>query len=115
MGSTKALERTDDQRQDLLSLDFNTENRSEARFDSHAPDAHPFGLPVHLARLSRLQGPASLSRVCPSMSLASRRLHSRGLGSEEVAQLVLVGASRMRSMPLAALAGCPKFSEALKP
>jgi hypothetical protein len=31
--------------------DFNTETRSTARFDSHAPDAHPFGLPVHLAPL----------------------------------------------------------------
>ena len=95
MGSTKALERTDDQRQDLLSLDFNTENRSEARFDSHAPDAHPFGLPVHLARLSRLQGPASLSRVCPSMSLASRRLHSRGVRSS-----ILLGRTLNGSPPV---------------
>jgi hypothetical protein len=24
---------------------------TQSRFDSHAPDAHPFGLPVHLALL----------------------------------------------------------------
>jgi len=49
--SNKALQPTFSRLVSSLSYDKNTATDSQSRFDSHAPDADPFGVPVYVAPL----------------------------------------------------------------